>query len=244
LVNWEVGAGRPLAANTVKAYKRQTAAYVAWLAGNADHADAFSGVVGAEAAVTAWRRHLMTSKAAPASINQALAAVTLLYAQAGLRITVKRARIPRPGEPDALTKTGQGRVERAAARRHRSAASTWPPGSMSAAPTTARCGPGNVAGSPSPGSPRSSWPSARTPESPDYAPTGSATPTPPACAKAAPTSPKSRHFSATPPSKPPPATSAPATPNRPPPSTASSSNQQGPLTSERWMAVTPSPQAR
>ncbi len=106
-----------LAVNTVKAYKRQTAAYVAWLAGNADHADAFSDVVGAEAAVTAWRRHLMTGKAAPASINQALAAVTLLYAQAGLRIAVKRARIPRPGEPGALTKTEQGRVERAAARR-------------------------------------------------------------------------------------------------------------------------------
>ena len=106
-----------LAANTVRAYKRQTAAYVAWLAGNADHADAFSNVVGAEAAVTAWRRHLMTSKAAPASINQALAAVTLLYTRAGLRITVKRARVPRPGEPDALTKTEQGRVERVAARR-------------------------------------------------------------------------------------------------------------------------------
>ena len=106
-----------LAANTVKAYKRQTAAYVAWLAGNADHADAFSDVVGAEAAVTAWRRHLMTSKAAPASINQALAAVTLLYARAGMRITVKRARVPKPGEPGALTKTEQGRVERAAARR-------------------------------------------------------------------------------------------------------------------------------
>jgi integrase len=56
----------------------------------------------------------MTSKAAPASINQALAAVTLLYARAGLRITVKRARVPKPG---ALTKPEQGRVERAAARR-------------------------------------------------------------------------------------------------------------------------------
>ena len=42
-----------LAANTVKAYRRQTTAYVAWLAENADHADAFSDVVGAEAAVTA-----------------------------------------------------------------------------------------------------------------------------------------------------------------------------------------------
>ncbi len=59
----------------------------------------------------------MTGKAAPASINQALAAVTLLYAQAGLRIKVKRARVPKPGEPGALTKTEQGRVERTAARR-------------------------------------------------------------------------------------------------------------------------------
>jgi len=40
-----------------------------------------------------------------------------LYAQTGLRITVERARIPRPGEPGALTKTEQSRVERAAARR-------------------------------------------------------------------------------------------------------------------------------
>jgi integrase/recombinase XerC len=40
-----------------------------------------------------------------------------LYAQAGLRINVKRARVPKPGEPDALTKPEQGRVERAAARR-------------------------------------------------------------------------------------------------------------------------------
>jgi hypothetical protein len=44
-----------LAANTVKAYKRQTAAYAAWLAGNADHADAFSDVVSTSVAVT-WQR--------------------------------------------------------------------------------------------------------------------------------------------------------------------------------------------
>jgi hypothetical protein len=30
-----------LSANTVKAYKRQTTAYAAWLAENTDHADAF-----------------------------------------------------------------------------------------------------------------------------------------------------------------------------------------------------------
>jgi integrase len=107
-----------LSANTVRAYRRQTTGYVTWLAEHAaDHRDAFADIVGAEAAVTAWRKHLMTGKAAPASINQAMAAVTLLYSQAGMRIVVKRARVPKPGEPDALTKTEQGRVERAAARR-------------------------------------------------------------------------------------------------------------------------------
>jgi integrase/recombinase XerC len=106
-----------LSAHTVRAYKRQATAYLTWLAGRPDHGDAFADVVGAEAAVTAWRKNLMTGKAAPASINQALAAVTLLYAQAGLRIAVKRARVPKPGEPDALIPAEQGWVERAAARR-------------------------------------------------------------------------------------------------------------------------------
>ncbi|GAA4607752.1 tyrosine-type recombinase/integrase [Actinoallomurus liliacearum] len=107
-----------LAANTVKAYKRQTRAFVAWLAERAvEHPDAFADVVGAEAAVTAWRRHLIEGRAKPATVNQALAAVTLMYEQAGLRIAVKRARVPKPGEPDALTVAEQGAVERAAARR-------------------------------------------------------------------------------------------------------------------------------
>lgn len=109
-----------LAAHTVKAYRRQAGAYVTWLAAHtADHADAFADVVGAEAAVTAWRRHLLrTVKAKPSSVNQALAAVTLFYEYgARLRIQVKRARVPKPGEPNALTAKQQARVERAAARR-------------------------------------------------------------------------------------------------------------------------------
>jgi integrase/recombinase XerC len=107
-----------LSANTVKAYRRQAGSYDAWLAKHAaDHGDAFADVVGAEAAVTAWRRHLIEGGASPASINQALAAVTLLYAQVGLRIDIKRVRLPKPGEPDALTRAEQSRVERAAARR-------------------------------------------------------------------------------------------------------------------------------
>ena len=41
-----------LSASTIKAYKRQTAAYVNWLAGrSADHGDAFADLVGAEGAV-------------------------------------------------------------------------------------------------------------------------------------------------------------------------------------------------
>ncbi|MCW2938662.1 MAG: Tyrosine recombinase XerD, partial [Actinomycetia bacterium] len=42
-----------LSAHTVRAYKRQTTAYVAWLAGRPDLGDAFADVVGAESAVTA-----------------------------------------------------------------------------------------------------------------------------------------------------------------------------------------------
>jgi integrase len=109
-----------LAANTVKAYRRQSAAYVTWLTSRAaDHSDAFTDVVGAEAAVTAWRKHLLRKKkASPATINQALAAVTLLYEHGQqLRISVKRARIPRAGEPGALSPAEQGKVERAAVRR-------------------------------------------------------------------------------------------------------------------------------
>lgn len=84
----------------------------------AQHPDAFVDQVGAEAAVTAWRRHLIATKASPSTVNQALAAVDLLYeVGAGLRLKVKRVRVPRPGEPDALTPKEQGAVERAADRR-------------------------------------------------------------------------------------------------------------------------------
>jgi integrase/recombinase XerC len=109
-----------LSPSTVKAYKRQTAAYAAWLAGHAAaHGDAFADLVGAEGAVTAWRRDMITARSSPSKVNQALAAVTLMYEQAGIRIAVKRARIPRLGEPDALTPQQEGAVRRAAIRRGR-----------------------------------------------------------------------------------------------------------------------------
>lgn len=109
-----------LAENTVKAYRRQNAAFVTWLGKQStDHPDAFTDIIGAETVVTAWRRHLLrTQKDSPSTVNQALTAVTLLYEHgAGLRIHVKRARVPRPGEPAALTPKQQSRVERAADRR-------------------------------------------------------------------------------------------------------------------------------
>ncbi|GAA3509775.1 integrase/recombinase XerC [Streptosporangium album] len=108
-----------LAANTVTAYRRQAIAYRDWLLAHAaEHADAFVDLVGAEAAVTAWRRHLLAGGASPATVNQALAAVTLLYEHGpGLRLAVKRARVPKPGAPDALTRAQENAVRRAADRR-------------------------------------------------------------------------------------------------------------------------------
>ncbi|MEU4779975.1 site-specific integrase [Micromonospora sp. NPDC023633] len=69
-----------LSANTIKAYRARVRAYGAWLAAHArDHPDAFVDQVGAEAAVTAWRRHLVATKGSPSTVNQALAAIDLLY---------------------------------------------------------------------------------------------------------------------------------------------------------------------
>ncbi|GAA2669903.1 tyrosine-type recombinase/integrase [Nonomuraea recticatena] len=69
--------------------------------------------------MTAWRRHLLREqKASPSTVNQARAAITLMYEHAAqLRIKVKTATVPRPGEPDALTPQQQGALERAAVRR-------------------------------------------------------------------------------------------------------------------------------
>jgi integrase len=107
-----------LAARTVRAYKRQAAAYADWLAANAGaHGDAFADLVGAEGAVTAWKRSMLSARAGASTVNQALAAVTLMYGQADLRISVKRVRIPRPGEPDALTRQQEAALRRAATRR-------------------------------------------------------------------------------------------------------------------------------
>jgi integrase/recombinase XerC len=107
-----------LAAATVKAYKRHITAYAGWLAASAGaRGDAFTDLAGAEGAVTAWKRDLLAARSSPATVNQALAAVTLMYEQAGLLIGVKRIRIPRPGRPGGLTHQQEAALRRAAARR-------------------------------------------------------------------------------------------------------------------------------
>lgn len=108
-----------LAAKTVNAYRRQATAFVAWLQSHpAAHPDAFVDQVGADAAVTAWRREMLHRRLSAASVNQALAALALLFQHGvGLRIDVKRARASKPGEPDALTRVQENALRRAADRR-------------------------------------------------------------------------------------------------------------------------------
>lgn len=104
-----------LSANTIRAYLRQARAHVDWLTLGGRHADAFDDEVGARAAVEAWRKHLLVAKASPATVNQALAAVLLMY-EVGARLQPKkvtRAKVAKPGAPDSLTV-----AEENAARRH------------------------------------------------------------------------------------------------------------------------------
>lgn len=108
-----------LSAHTVRAYRRACRAFTAWLAerGAELHPDAFADVIGADAAVSAWRRSRLDARASVATVNQERAAVALMYELAGLRLGVKALRVAPPGEPDALEERQAGAVERAAARR-------------------------------------------------------------------------------------------------------------------------------
>lgn len=106
--------------HTKRAYRRQAAAYLDWLAHNPGrHPDAFQDPIGAQAAITGWRRALIDSGRSPSSVNQGIAAVTLLY-ETGSHVRpkkVKRPRIPRPGAPDALDRNQEAALRRSADRR-------------------------------------------------------------------------------------------------------------------------------
>lgn len=107
-----------LAPNTVAAYRRQVSVFVEWLtAPGVDHEDAFVDEVGAQAAMSGFRAQLLR-RATASTVNQALAAVGLLYEHCfGWRVQVKRARVRLAGEPDSLSRAKQGAVERASLRR-------------------------------------------------------------------------------------------------------------------------------
>jgi site-specific recombinase XerD len=84
----------------------------------AEQAEAFVDHIGAEAAVAAWRRFLLAGGASPATVNQGLAAVTLLYEHgAGMRIKYKTARVAPPTAPKALTRPQENALRRTADRR-------------------------------------------------------------------------------------------------------------------------------
>jgi len=105
-----------LAEKSRKAYLRWPAEFVAW-PGLAHYPDAFLDQDGAEAAVKAWRRHLMTDrkpKLGPSAVNQALVAVTLMYDLIRITIDTDRVRMPKAGAPKALTHIQERAVRRAA----------------------------------------------------------------------------------------------------------------------------------
>jgi len=112
--------GDAMAANTKVAYRRQADAYLDWLRRHAsEHPDAFVDQVGATSAVSGWRRQQLGDDGlAPATVNQGLAAVDLMYQVAQhLTVSVKRARVAKDDAPDALTRPQEAAVRRAADRR-------------------------------------------------------------------------------------------------------------------------------
>lgn len=106
-----------LAPRTARAYRRQCQQFARWLAAHANsYRDGLTDVIGAEGMLTDYRRHLLENYS-PATVNQALAAITLMLQQIGLKVAVKRATVARPGAPEALDLDQQRAVERASRRR-------------------------------------------------------------------------------------------------------------------------------
>ncbi|KUL27755.1 hypothetical protein [Actinoplanes awajinensis] len=104
-----------MSAHTNRAYRRQVGAYTSWLGEHAGvHPDAYTDLVGAEAAVTAWRRDLLQLRRAPSTIKQALAAVDLLSTS-----TAPACAWTSTGSRPASGRSGIGGVGRVLVRRRR-----------------------------------------------------------------------------------------------------------------------------
>ncbi len=106
--------GAPLSAETRRTYASKTRQYLAWLDASHVHGDPLADPTARDRAVHDWRTHLLTiAKQAPATVNNALAAVDDFYARRGMgRAAAKRTDVPTTA-PRALDKRAQLRWLRA-----------------------------------------------------------------------------------------------------------------------------------
>src|SRR5688572_22386825 len=112
-------AGRPLAERSRREYARNVRAYCAWLEETPDReawrGDPLSDPLARDHAARDYRRYLQVEKrAAPSTVNLALASLDALYRCLGLgRPNVRREK-PAQSAPRALDEAGQRRLLRAA----------------------------------------------------------------------------------------------------------------------------------
>jgi site-specific recombinase XerD len=104
----------PLSAETRRTYASKTRQYLAWLPTAVVDGDPLTNPAARDQAVGDWRAHLVTAaNQAPATVNNALAAVDDFYARRGMgRAAVERTSVPAMA-PRSLTRSAQLRWLRA-----------------------------------------------------------------------------------------------------------------------------------
>jgi site-specific recombinase XerD len=104
----------PLSAETRRTYASKTRQYLAWLATAVVDGDPLTNPAARDQAVADWRAYLVTAaNQAPATVNNALAAVDDFYTRRGMgRATVERTSVPSKA-PRSLTRSAQLRWLRA-----------------------------------------------------------------------------------------------------------------------------------
>jgi site-specific recombinase XerD len=107
-------AAAPLAAETRRTYASKARQYLAWLQAADLDGDPLTDPAARDEAVRGWRTHLLTvARQAPATVNNALAAVDDLYTRRGVgRAAAERTDLPAPA-PRALDQGAQLRWLRA-----------------------------------------------------------------------------------------------------------------------------------
>jgi integrase/recombinase XerC len=107
-------AAAPLSAETRRTYASKARQYLAWLEAVDVDGDPLTGAAARDRAVRDWRNHLLTvAGQAPATVNNALAAVDDFYTRRGMgRAAAERTSLPATG-PRALDERAQLRWLRA-----------------------------------------------------------------------------------------------------------------------------------